>query len=119
MEDEILLRALLIEPLEEAGFTVIEAPSAKEAYEVLDREGGVIRTVITDVNLGTETTGWHVGHHARKVSPHMPVIYTTSYSVEEWSAHGVPESIHIVKPFAAVQVVTALSQLLNTSGARL
>jgi DNA-binding response OmpR family regulator len=115
VEDEFLLRELLVEPLEEAGFSVLAAKSGEDAVIVLEREGAGIRAVLTDVNLGGEVNGWHVGHYARKVDPLMPVIYTTGQSVEEWAAHGVPNSVHINKPFVHVQVITALSQLLNTT----
>ena len=117
VEDEVLLRELLIEPLEEAGFTVLIATNGEEAVAILEREGDGVRALITDVNLGGKVTGWHVGHHARKTNSQIPVIYTTGQSAEDWSAHGVPNSVHINKPFVAVQVVTAISQLLNTTSA--
>ena len=41
------------------------------------------------------------------------MIYTTTASVDEWSANGVPKSLLLTKPFAVAQVVTAVSQLLN------
>jgi DNA-binding NtrC family response regulator len=119
VEDEFLIRELLVEPLEEAGFAVLTANSGEDAAEILEREGVAIRAVLTDVNLGGEVNGWHVGHFARKIDPLMPVIYTTGQSVEEWAAHGVPNSIHINKPFVHVQIVTALSQLLNTTSSSL
>lgn len=115
VEDEILLRALLIEPLEAAGFSVVEASNGQAAYDILDREGENIRAVITDINLGGDIDGWKVGHRARTVNSKMPVIYTTSYNTEVWSSHGVPESVHIGKPFLPVQLVTAISSLLNST----
>jgi hypothetical protein len=33
---------------------------------------------------------------------------------EDWSSKGVPNSIMLTKPFAPAQLVTAVSQLLNT-----
>ena len=32
---------------------------------------------------------------------------------DEWASKGVPNSIMLAKPFAAAQLVTAVSQLLN------
>jgi hypothetical protein len=37
----------------------------------------------------------------------------TGTHAENWAAHGVPNSVMVTKPFASVQVVTAISQLLN------
>jgi hypothetical protein len=35
-------------------------------------------------------------------------------SAGDWAANGVPNSIMLNKPFAPAQLVTAVSQLLNT-----
>jgi DNA-binding response OmpR family regulator len=118
VEDEFLLQADLADPLTEAGFKVITASQAGEAIATLEREGENIRALITDVNLGGPITGWDVAQKARELNPQLPVIYATSRSSEDWAAHGVPNSVHITKPFVPVQVVTAVSQLLNTTSAQ-
>jgi hypothetical protein len=41
------------------------------------------------------------------------VVYMTGASADDWGSKGVPNSVLINKPFAPVQVVTAVSQLLN------
>ena len=51
--------------------------------------------------------------HARESDPEMAVIYVTSHGEDEWSSHGLPKSILIVKPFAMAQLLTAVSNLLN------
>jgi hypothetical protein len=33
---------------------------------------------------------------------------------DDWAVHGVPNSIMLAKPFAPAQLITAVSQLLNT-----
>jgi len=38
----------------------------------------------------------------------------TGAAADQWASHGVPNSILLTKPFAPAQLVTALSQLLNT-----
>ena len=115
VEDEFLLQAQLTDPLSEAGFSVLTATNADEAIATLQREVENLRALITDVNLGKGMTGWDVAQKARELNPHLPVIYTTSYGADDWAAHGVPNSIHIIKPFVPAQVITALSQLLNKS----
>lgn len=57
--------------------------------------------------------GWQLATVARQGNPNLPVVYMTAASGEEWAAHGVPNSILLQKPFAPVQLVTAVSQLLN------
>lgn len=38
----------------------------------------------------------------------------TGAATDEWARLGVPKSILLTKPFAPAQLVTAVSQLLNT-----
>jgi hypothetical protein len=38
----------------------------------------------------------------------------TGAAAEEWTSQGVPHSILLQKPFAPAQLVTAVSQLLNS-----
>ena len=46
----------------------------------------------------------------------MPVIYMTGTNGEQRASKGVPNSVLLVKPFAPAQLVTAISNLLNTGG---
>lgn len=107
--------AELADLLEEAGFQVITEGRGAAAIETLIDKSSEISALVTDVTLADATSGWDVAHKARELNPSLPVIYTTSYDVDAWSANGVPSSVHIRKTFLPVQVLTALAQLLNTS----
>lgn len=43
----------------------------------------------------------------------------TGTSAEEWKSRGIPNSILLEKPLAPAQLLTAISQLLNTGPRRL
>jgi len=58
--------------------------------------------------------GWEVARRAREIEPRLAVVYATSAFPEDWRAQGVPNSILLEKPFAVAQLLTAVSQLLNT-----
>ena len=62
-------------------------------------------------------TGWEVAQAAREIDPVFPMIYMTGAAAGDWPSRGVPNSILLEKPFAPAQLVTAVSQLLNTSTA--
>jgi len=114
VEDETLIRQLLQDVLEEAGFAVTAATNPEEAIQILDAKGAEFRALVTDVNLGrSKLTGWDVAKHARKINDQIPVVYVTSADGHEWGINGVPNSVLLTKPFANAQVVTAVSQLLN------
>ncbi len=58
--------------------------------------------------------GWEVARRLREVDPEFPVVYMTGAAADQWASQGVPKSILLQKPFAPAQLVTAVSQLLNT-----
>ena len=72
------------------------------------------RALVTDINLRGRMTGWEVAKQAREIDPAFPIVYMTGAAADDWASHGVPNSILLVKPFAPAQLVTAVSQLLNT-----
>jgi DNA-binding response OmpR family regulator len=41
----------------------------------------------------------------------------TGAAADQWASHGVPNSILLTKPFAPAQLVTAISNLLNSTTA--
>ena len=112
VEDDPFIQLSMAELLTDAGFAVRTASSGEEAAALLTDE---IQALITDIDLGDGLSGWDLAHRARELNAIIPVVYVTSAPAEEWSANGVPNSVHIHKPFVSVQVITALSQLLNTS----
>jgi DNA-binding response OmpR family regulator len=69
---------------------------------------------VTDVALKGRLTGWDVAEKIRERDPGFPVIYTSGAHADEWASKGVPNSIMLPKPFAPAQLVTAVSQLLNS-----
>jgi DNA-binding NtrC family response regulator len=114
VDDDQLIRDVLQEALEDAGFAVRAAGGGEEALTMLDADGANFRALVTDVNLGSdELTGWDVAKHAREINDQIPVVYITGASAHDWGSKGVPNSVLLIKPFANAQVVTAVSQLLN------
>ncbi|WP_211857811.1 response regulator [Plastoroseomonas hellenica] len=115
-EDEAVLQTVLEAALSSEGFSVVPASSGVKAMAELDRDDARFQGVIADVRLGKGPSGWDVGRRAREVFPAVPVIYMTGDSAHEWSAHGVPESIVLQKPFVPAQLITAIATLLNEAG---
>jgi CheY-like chemotaxis protein len=113
VEDDPGIQDLLFDTLEEAGFEVVQASNAAQAINILNEKGD-IRAIVTDIDFGdSKLTGWDVARQARELLKDLPVVYMTGASADDWGSKGVPNSVLINKPFAPVQVVTAVSQLLN------
>ena len=115
VEDDHLIQSVVEDSLTEGGFDVVIASSGENALELLDASAGKFRALVTDINLGQDKIdGWDVARHAREIDPHFPVIYMSGKDADDWASKGVPNSIMLAKPFAPAQIVTAVSQLLNT-----
>lgn len=112
-DDERLIRELVQDALEDAGFGVRLAASGGEAIEVLADDEVAWAAMVTDIRFGSEPDGWAVATTARERHPGIPIVYMTGDSGHEWSAYGVPNSIVVTKPFAPAQIVVALASLLN------
>jgi DNA-binding response OmpR family regulator len=115
VEDDQLIQGIVEGALSDGGFELAIAASGEQAVELLDGSGGKYRALVTDINLGSgKLDGWGVARRAREIDPEFPVVYMTGDSADEWASKGVPNSILITKPFAPAQLVTAVSQLLNS-----
>ncbi len=115
VEDDPLIQILLEEQLTDGGFELAIATSGEEAVTLLKGGETKYRALVTDINLLGEMDGWEVGKQAREIDPAFPVIYMTGAAADQWASHGVPDSILLTKPFAPAQLVTAISQLLNSA----
>ncbi len=115
VEDEALILMDIENALIEAGFEVITANNGSRAIKAFDADPSRISGVVSDINLGKGPSGWDIGHHVRKVTPTMPMVYMSGDSSHEWEAEGVPNSVLVPKPFVHSQLFTALANLMNQS----
>jgi DNA-binding response OmpR family regulator len=72
------------------------------------------RALVADIGLRGKIDGWEVARQAREIDPEFPVVYMSGASAADWPSKGVPNSIMLEKPFAPAQLVTAVSNLLNS-----
>jgi CheY-like chemotaxis protein len=116
VEDQPLISELMQSALQDGGFEVMLAANGFEALQVLDERIADLAGIITDVRLGAGPDGWQLACHARELRPDFPVIYMTGADTDEWAARGVPKSLVLQKPFATIQLLTAIAMLLNDAG---
>jgi CheY-like chemotaxis protein len=115
VEDDPLIQILVEEQLTDGGFELAIPTSGEEAVTLLKGGHTNYRALITDINLPGMMDRWEVGKQAREIDQAFPVIYMTCAAADQWASHGVPNSILLTKPFAPAQLVTAISQLLNSA----
>jgi DNA-binding response OmpR family regulator len=114
VEDEAQIQSIVEDALGEGGFEAAIAPSGEEAVTLLKGRASNYRALVTDIGLRGNMDGWEVAKQAREIDPEFPVVYMSGASAADWPSKGVPNSIMLSKPFAPAQLLTAVSQLLNS-----
>lgn len=115
IEDEDGIQSFIEDALTDGGFYSAIAASGEEAVTLLQGHKGKYQALVTDISLRGRMDGWAAARHAREIDPEFPVIYISGASAADWPSKGVPNSIMLQKPFAPAQLLTAVSQLLNTA----
>jgi CheY-like chemotaxis protein len=80
VEDEEMVREVVLWTLEDMGFDVVGASSGDQALDILGR--GVIELMLTDIRMPGGIDGWTLGEKARDIIPDLPVIYMSGFSHE-------------------------------------
>jgi CheY-like chemotaxis protein len=114
VEDDQLVQNLVEQTLSDGGFEPGIATSGEEAVTLLKGHNDKYRALVTDINLQGKMDGWEVAQHAREIDPEFPVVYMSGTAAADWASKGVPNSIMLSKPFAPAQLLTAVSNLLNS-----
>ncbi len=113
VEDEPLIIDVLDDALTDSGYEVVKAKDGTDALKEIESDASRFRAIVTDIRLGSGPDGWAIGRRAREIVPNMPIVYMSGDSTHEWASMGVPGSVMLAKPFAAAQVVTAVSMLVT------
>ena len=119
VEDDVLVRMVTVEAMEEAGYEVIAAENGAEALTLLDREGGLLAAVVTDVAMPGGVSGTEVARRIERDRPHLALILTTGYTADAIPVEEMPASFAFVpKPFSTDDLVRRLAALLDGAAAR-
>ena len=112
VEDEALVRLLVVQTLEEAGYSVSEAGEAQTAMDVLRADEG-IRLMVTDVGL-PGMDGRRLADQARAHRPDMRILFMTGYADSALIEKALPDGFGLItKPFD-LDDLTAQAQALLT-----
>ena len=119
VEDEFITQECVVDTLREAGFAVTVASDGAEAIHLLETVTTPFRGLITDVDLGQGLDGWGIARRGRELFESLAVVYVRGASHHDWVSKGVPASVMIAKPCAPVQIVVAVSTLVNAVDTKL
>jgi CheY-like chemotaxis protein len=108
VEDEWLVREMIVDHLRDAGWNVIEAENGEDALACLEN-GEEIDVVFTDIRLNGTLNGWDVGEACRRAAADLPVIYASGNAVEP--AREVEGSLFFQKPYEPEHIRLACERL--------
>ena len=107
VEDDPLVRELVVEALREEGYEVIHAANGEQALAWCQRR--IADVLVTDIMLPGQVDGWQIAELCREHDPGLPVIYATGFSPVE--ARPVPGSLTLQKPCQPDRIVKAVRQM--------
>jgi CheY-like chemotaxis protein len=113
VDDEPIVRMLVIDVLQELGYTAIEAGDGHAGLKVL-RSAMRIDLLITDIGLPGGLNGRQVADAARKLRPELKVLFITGYAENAVLSHGhIDAGMHVLtKPFSMEVLANRVKGLL-------
>jgi hypothetical protein len=114
VEDEELVRMMLVEVLKAAGYTVLDARHGDDALTLADRFQEPIDLLVTDMTM-PGFSGSELARRMREKRPSLRVLYISGYTEQEaaqWARGNQP--IHYLqKPFHPDAFLTKARQILD------
>jgi PAS domain S-box-containing protein len=115
VEDESVVRGLILEELHELGYAALEAVDGASGLEML-RSKRRIDLLITDIGL-PGLNGRQLADAARELRPSLKILFMTGYAENAALASGFlePGMEMITKPFAMEALATRIRSMLTES----
>lgn len=110
VEDDDIVRMLMVEVLDELGYTAIEAENATAALKILEDAEQPLALLMTDVGL-PDMRGEELAAKARELRPTLPVLFASGFA----ESCDVPQGMHLIgKPFGIDQLRDKVMGILGT-----
>ncbi|VVM77446.1 Sensor kinase CckA [Pseudomonas fluorescens] len=108
VEDDAIVRMLIVDVLEELEFEVLEAADAEEALVQVQDNGQVIDLMMTDVGL-PDMDGKQLATKVRELRPSLPILFASGYAENI----DVPAGMQVIaKPFSIDQLRDKVKSML-------
>lgn len=119
VEDEPMVRALMVRSLTALGYRCREAGEAGEALRVLQQEEGHLDLVITDVVM-PGISGGDLGSRLTERYPTVPVLFTSGFADDDIIRRGllVANRPFLQKPFTPADLAHKVREVLDSPASR-
>jgi two-component system cell cycle sensor histidine kinase/response regulator CckA len=113
VEDEEELRALNARGLKSRGYTVIEAGNGIEALAELEKQGGCVDVVVSDVVM-PEMDGPTLMKELKQRKPDIKIIFVSGYAEDAFDKNLADRKQFnfLAKPFTLKQLVTVVKETM-------
>lgn len=109
VEDDNIVRMLIVDVLEELEYRVLEADGCEQALAFLNDDQQDIALMMTDVGLPV-MDGRELAKQAQSVRPGLPVLFASGYA----ESIDVPEGMSVIgKPFSIDQLRDKVKRILS------
>ncbi|HEX9933433.1 MAG TPA: response regulator [Allosphingosinicella sp.] len=113
VDDDDGVRKVAAAILEELGFEVLAAASAREALRLL--ECGAFDLLITDI-LMPEATGVELARQVREKWPQLPILFASGYADVKTFGEELEDETVLRKPFRIAEVAARIAEMLEKKG---
>lgn len=116
VEDHPHVRELTVSLVESLGYTVLEAPDASAALDVMEN-GAQVDLLLSDVILGKGMNGVELANQVRESCPNTKVLLMSGYAREAFTQEdGLAETYELIsKPFRMASLARRIGDLLQGS----
>lgn len=112
VDDEELIRLVLVDQFREAGFRVADADSADAAFKILTQPKGALDLLVTDVRMPGATDGLSLASWTRECLPQTKIMIISGYvSLDDVEAANAYDAF-LRKPFLPARVLSVAEELL-------
>ncbi|MGZ3330547.1 MAG: PAS domain S-box protein [Gemmatimonadaceae bacterium] len=115
-EDAAAVRAAARQILERYGYTVLEAPSGKDALNIALKRQAPIHLLLTDVVM-PEMSGRELAEQFCELRPSAKVLYMSGYTDDAVVLHGILSAgiAYLQKPFSPATLARKVREVLDAA----
>ncbi len=117
VEDDDLVRELMVEMLRMYGYRVVEAPNGEQAWKMFQEHQELhVDLIIADTVMPLQGGQW-LKEKISRIKPHIPFLLISGYlgKEEQDQLLAQPESEFLSKPFNPIDLVARVRTLLDRS----
>jgi len=107
VDDEPSIRMFIRATLNGEGFQSLEAGSAAEALRIVQKLGGRLDLIVSDIKMPGDMDGVDLAYSIRHSYPAVPVVLISGYGDEEAVKHADADFAFIQKPFVPETILSA------------